>query len=399
MVANNMRINTPPADDRTTSVSFDSTSTRWSSPSRRQASRARVLRSTRQRRRTRNRSESDPFILPGPLSQLTKHMTHIPIKDMEAYVNRPLQERRSEVTKKNKVPRPMNSFMLYRSAYTDRTKEYFKQQNHQVVSSAAGNSWNQETPEIRQKYERLSLIEKQNHMSAHPGYKFTPSKDKKKRSGLDDDPTYHGYRSTPEGSPAPHHLSQLSTLSTPAIGSHGWDSGHPTPELVDHGLPTDGYFPSSWPTSHPAQAPNSSMLTSESAGYMHQPHPEEMQYISSTLAGLPGAAHHDLLQPQGQMAPPGGQVDPQLLDYPGAPMNPETGNHVYGNAYPPIWQESNSNMYAPYEQAMEPSPSPYSGAALQPGMQTLNGHEAWNQTPADPSGGEFENWINHPQGY
>lgn len=143
------------------------------------------------------------------------------------------------------------------------------------------------------------------------------------------------------------------------------------------------------------------MLTSDPSGYM-QPttHPEEVNYASSTtLAGLPGAAHHDLLQPQGQMPPAGGQVDPQLLDFPGAPLDSEAGNPVYGSAYPPLWQESAGNMYAPYEPSMEPSPNPYNGAALHPGMQTLNGQETWNATPVDPTGGEFESWINQPQGY
>ena len=190
--------------------------------------------------------------MPAPLSVLTKDMTHIPLKDMDRHVNRPIEERHQETTKKGKIPRPMNSFMLYRSAYADRTKELFRQQNHQVVSAAAGESWNKEEPEIREKYEMLASIEKKNHLKAHPGYKFTPAKDKKKHRILDDD-RYYGYRSTPERSPAPHTLNRASAYSTPEIGGNGWDSGHPTPpDMNDHGLPhTEGYL-ASWPTICPA---------------------------------------------------------------------------------------------------------------------------------------------------
>ena len=54
--------------------------------------------------------------LTAPLSVLTKDMD-VPVKDMDAWVNRPADVRRQEVDKRNGyVTRPMNSFMLYRSA-------------------------------------------------------------------------------------------------------------------------------------------------------------------------------------------------------------------------------------------------------------------------------------------
>ncbi|KAL4989071.1 hypothetical protein BDW68DRAFT_176191 [Aspergillus falconensis] len=399
---NGARVNTPPADDGVAPGSLGSAaSTGWPSPARRQsASRARVSRSPRQRRRAKNRSNTDlGFVLTEPLSVLTKDMTHVPLKDMESHVNRPIEERLADTAKNDgKIPRPMNSFMLYRSAYANRVKEYFRQQNHQVVSSASGASWNKETPEIRAKYERLAVIEKRNHLKAYPGYKFTPAKDKKKRSTLDDNHSFSG-EFTPEGSPAQRNISRLSTFSTPEFGS-GWNSGHPTPpDMGDHGLPTDGYFPPSWPTSHPTRPPAGMMFTSDPSHFM-QPasNPEEIHYASSTaLAGLPGAAHHDLLQPQGQT---GGQVDPALLDYPGSTMHSESGNQVYGHPHYQVWQESSNNVYAPFEASMEPSPNPYADApSMQPNM---DGHETWDSSQGstlEPAGGEFDNWLNHPTGY
>ncbi|KAL3434629.1 hypothetical protein BDV09DRAFT_88405 [Aspergillus tetrazonus] len=396
---NGARFSTPPADDGFASGSLDSAaSARWPSPARRQhASRARVLRSPRQRRRAKNRSSTDSgFVLTEPLSVLTKDMTHVPLKDMESHVNRPIEERLADTAKNDgKIPRPMNSFMLYRSAYANRVKEYFRQQNHQVVSSASGASWNKETPEIRAKYERLAVIEKRNHLKAYPGYKFTPAKDKKKRSTFDDSHSFSG-EFTPEGSPAQRNISRNSTFSTPELGS-GWNGGHPTPpDMGDHGLPTDGYFPSLWPTSHPARQPVGMMLTSDPSHFM-QPasNPEEMHYApSTTLAGLPGAAHHDLLQPQG------GQVDPALLNYPGTTLHPEGDSQVYGHSHYQMWQEGNNNVYAPFEASMEPSPDHYAGApSIQPGMA---GHETWDSSHGatlEPAGGDFDNWLNQPAGY
>ncbi|KAI5292962.1 hypothetical protein KEM55_007389, partial [Ascosphaera atra] len=115
--------------------------------------------------------------LPGPLSELTKHMDHIPLRNMEAHVNRSLETRLEEVEKKNgKIARPMNSFMLYRSAYAERTKEWCSKNNHQIVSSVSGQSWPLEPPEVRDKYEKLAVIDRENHKKAHPNYKFAPNK-------------------------------------------------------------------------------------------------------------------------------------------------------------------------------------------------------------------------------
>ncbi|RMZ69171.1 HMG box [Pyrenophora seminiperda CCB06] len=115
--------------------------------------------------------------LTAPLSILTKELHHIPVKNMEEWVNRPADVRRREVEKRNGyITRPMNSFMLYRSAFADRAKSWCLQNNHQVVSSVAGESWPLEPPEIRELYDEYSKIERLNHRNAHPTYKFSPSK-------------------------------------------------------------------------------------------------------------------------------------------------------------------------------------------------------------------------------
>lgn len=74
------------------------------------------------------------------------------------------------------ITRPMNSFMLYRSAYAERAKVWCAQGNHQIVSSVAGESWPLEPPAIRDLYNEYAKIERINHQTAHPTYKFSPSK-------------------------------------------------------------------------------------------------------------------------------------------------------------------------------------------------------------------------------
>lgn len=132
------------------------------------------------RKRKGNGEKTDKPKLPKltkPLSELTKDYKDLPIKNMERWVHRTAEDRRQEVEKRGGyVTRPMNSFMLYRSAFAERTKLWCLQNNHQVVSSVSGESWPLEPTAIREKYNELAKIERGNHQAAHPGYKFSPSK-------------------------------------------------------------------------------------------------------------------------------------------------------------------------------------------------------------------------------
>jgi hypothetical protein len=117
--------------------------------------------------------------LEKPLSELTKDWKHVPVADIEAYVNRSAEERRREVEEgkvPGKVKRPMNSFMLYRKAYQNRTKNWCLQNNHQVVSQVCGDSWPLEPDEVKDQFSEWARIERINHQSAHPSYKFSPTK-------------------------------------------------------------------------------------------------------------------------------------------------------------------------------------------------------------------------------
>lgn len=133
------------------------------------------------------KGKRDVPTLTAPLSELTKSYHHIPLKNMDEWVNRSVETRMKECGKKEGyIPRPMNSFMMYRSAYAERTKHWCLQNNHQVVSSVSGESWPLEPPEIRELYIEYAKQERENHAKAHPGYKFCPAKadaTRRKRKG------------------------------------------------------------------------------------------------------------------------------------------------------------------------------------------------------------------------
>ena len=120
--------------------------------------------------------------LPCPLSKLANGTPHIPVRDMCAWVDRPVETRHQEALQRHgKIPRPMNSFMLYRLAYSDRAKYWLAHDDHQAISILTGRSWKMEPPHIRKQYKTLAVMEKQKHAEAHPEYRFSPS-NKKKRS-------------------------------------------------------------------------------------------------------------------------------------------------------------------------------------------------------------------------
>lgn len=92
------------------------------------------------------------------LSELTRHMTDVPITDTEAWVHRPVEERMRETKQKKKIGRPLNSFMLYPLAYTNRIKMCSRRCSPQVSFSIAGKSWHKEPQNFRDKYQGLAQI-------------------------------------------------------------------------------------------------------------------------------------------------------------------------------------------------------------------------------------------------
>ncbi|KAJ6163104.1 hypothetical protein N7497_003083 [Penicillium chrysogenum] len=367
--------------------------------------RTRPKKTAKQRRRDNRRELSDSDIkLDGPISQLTESFHSTPIKDMDAWVSRSASERQDEVRKKNgKISRPMNSFMLYRSAYAERTKRLVGANNHQIVSKIAGQGWKLEPAEVRQKYEDLAKQERDNHAATHPDYKFSPNKaaatPSRRESGspaltpghIIDDGGFSDMESdlgstTYHGSAYAHSRSQ-------SFEEAYYDSSRDSSPFGPDSMMTTGYVHPSWQnTSHPNGLPVQDM------GY------------GSALAGLPGDSHHELLQPQlGHPSQdlPMHDMDPRLLSNGGesSGVGAMAGPSYAANPGPcPTWiDETQSGFYAASSApSMSPSTVSYAHPSMTPAylpsMPSIENRDpSWemprHENMADPTGAEFELWC------
>ncbi|KLJ08662.1 hypothetical protein EMPG_15901 [Blastomyces silverae] len=397
----------------------------------------RVRRTARMRKRNApKRSSSDEIHVPRPLSELTKGM-RIPVRNMELHVMRSAEQRLKEVEKrKGKISRPMNSFMLYRSAYAEATKEWCSQNNHQVVSRVAGLSWPKEPREVRDYYERLANIERDNHGKAHPNYKFAPNKStntpkKKKASNLKEeehsDVGDHDITMVVSYQNPVRHMSGASfqdgsfrsRTPTPIDRDSSYDSRQGTPfEQIGDVYLNGDMNRSSWQMSNPGR-PHPGMISPPEQQHYYQPSIHQsslgpniedvtfkkmgvpgMQYDGpGTLAGLPGNAHPDLLQQQPlpqsrtQVSLNGLQVDPQLFEFDGQPnLSSSAGANYEGQI--DMWQMSNAEQqYARSGLPSQEGERYISQSGFLPGLQpTMDGREVWNENQVD-AGGQFEDWI------
>lgn len=296
-----------------------------------------------------------------PLSILTKDMTSIPVRNMEEWVNRSVETRREEVGKRDGyVTRPMNSFMLYRSAYTERTKQWCFKNNHQVVSAVCGESWPLEPPEIRDLYNEYAKIERINHQNAHPNYKFSPSKTltpARKRKGEFSDEDEPSDLEDAEWNPG-HGRSRIRhsrrperTISYPShsmsvdffdrsfdpngvgLNKSSWEmtnEGRPMPMPMGQGDPYNQYYQTSVQMT---TGMDPSML--EDLRMRRVDTPASMQFSADhALLGLPGGNTTSLMQQMyshaGTSLSREAQVDPMLLGFAGGhhhDMAPSTVPH------------------------------------------------------------------------
>lgn len=296
--------------------------------------------------------------LTDPLSKLTKDYTNIPVRNMEEWVNRSAETRREEVAKRNGyITRPMNSFMLYRSAYAERTKIWCLQNNHQVVSSVSGESWPMEPPEVREHYNELAKIERINHQNAHPDYKFSPSKTtpaaRKRKGTYSDDDSEPSDLDDPdaEWNPSGRRRGNKAHRRQPTFDerSFGPNNGvnKSTWEATNEGRPapaalgiTDMHHQYYQTTVHPHGAnpgiEDIRMHRMEHPGMRQQATP--VYDMGQSLLGLPGGQQaHELLQlgfPHGMGTPSGEpQVDPMLLGFGGEQAFLQDGQQPFGTTY------------------------------------------------------------------
>jgi hypothetical protein len=239
----------------------------------------------------------------------------------------------------------MNSFMLYRSAYTERIKAWFAETNNQVVSKVSGQSWPMEPAHVRDQYEALALIERVNHRIAHPNYKFSPKKTRNPHT----DERREGEEFNRSNTPCP---SPISSKRIKTSGSNSSFTSHGSTPSDNHDHLSDIHDLSSWqsPESRYTVAPHVSPSTeagylighnelSPSGGQGHPPTTTGLinaHYNTTSLAGIPDGVHHERERsyPSG---PAIGHLDgPQ--PYPQFLNSGVSGADLYSFNQPGLWQ-------------------------------------------------------------
>ncbi|KAH0278100.1 hypothetical protein KCU91_g2709, partial [Aureobasidium melanogenum] len=154
------------------------------------------------------KTEKPAFELAAPMSALTA-ASDLPFRNMLAFASRSTAVRLGEAKKAGKILRPLNSFVCYRSAYTDRIKQWASADCSQAVSRIAGASWKLEPDDVRNFYLQCAELDKANHLKAFPSYKYDPKKkpasEKTSRSARSPSPD----ESDDEPTPKPNKLRKL----------------------------------------------------------------------------------------------------------------------------------------------------------------------------------------------
>jgi hypothetical protein len=372
--------------------------------------------------------------LTEPLSELTKGWDHVPIVDIEAYVNRSAEERRKEVAEgkiPGKVKRPMNSFMLYRKAYQNRTKDWCLQNNHQVVSQVCGDSWPLEPESVREQFNEWSRIERENHQNAHPGYKFSPSKGtpiksskRKVSEELDSEESDLDDFDWERGSSKRHKKHQRSSpkpVENRSYAAPRSPYGYPQSRQISEEPSFGAYNKSSYQASNPGRpipAPyNQSNLLHgqyyQQTVHHNMTHPGLVEdvVIKKTVApgmghlGLPGGHLYtmtDQYLSQEGIVTPEHRIDPSLIaqdngisldgyaeQYNMYPI----GNLGAGSQWQSLFGKVDRGQYQEEQSFTEASQS-YNGMQLhEQQLQMLKGsQEGWSVEPLDV-GQEFDKWI------
>lgn len=200
-----------------------------------------------------------------------------------------------------------------------------------------------EPPEVREEFNELAKIERMNHQSAHPTYKFSPSKGntltkRRKESISDDEDDDVSDVDDPDGDYGPpgqrrsraraarRHDREVGYTShtvdpfgsSPVQHSSQWDTSgqvKPLPVAMMQANPYHPYHQTAIQQGYGAPA-----VHFEDARLQSTQAASGQYNAGASLIGLPGGDHVDLLQLHSQGNTPAahdGQVDPMLLAYGG----------------------------------------------------------------------------------
>lgn len=168
----------------------------------------------------------------------------------------------SSVGREEKVPRPPNSFMLYRKEKQALLRSTDGSLTNTVISKRVGEMWANESEEVKDAFASLAQAAKEEHALRHPNYKFMPRRSKPKRT-MSQAPEKQSRRAAPiqrdVGKRAPSRDGLPAGVSVPNPPSHvplALASGNPPdlrlpsivyqpiypPQQPPHSQPPGGYF-------------------------------------------------------------------------------------------------------------------------------------------------------------
>jgi HMG (high mobility group) box len=205
------------------------------------------------------------------------------VEDIEAFVNRSLEERRREAAKAGKIKRELNPFLLYRKAYKTVAENLIKDECQDIshinprISKLCGHSWKTLEPaSIRAQYETWSKVEKDRLKEAFPNYRYQPNK---RQRGEDQE------------------LPAMADAYGPVVGyaAHGQVSRHLSPEVTGFGQtpPPPNHHEATW--LRECNSPGDAFSMAFSAhhmpsGYVEDPFPHERSPMWTLPREHPGMA-------------------------------------------------------------------------------------------------------------
>lgn len=254
------------------------------------------------------------YQLDVPFTLIDHDWGNIPLKQVDKRATWSKEERKKQATKKDgHISRPMNAFLLYRSAWADRCKSYFGLSNHQYVSQILGASWSMESAAVKDQWKALSTLESDNHKVHLPDYRYQPSKPAGKRD-LDSDHDDYGVDDDPDGEYMPSgrlarqaRKQPPSAIQHPPAGQYGQDVyGYPVQMNMGGWGQEHSHRPQ--PTQYAQMQPypgQGGQYLQAGAHHQWQVPMEEVRMMNSTpastyssghgLVGLPGGPSHDML--------------------------------------------------------------------------------------------------------
>jgi hypothetical protein len=118
------------------------------------------------------------------------------------------------------IPRPKNSFMLFREDYNAKIKACFPLAPNMTVSKTSiivSQEWEQQPPSVLQFFEILSMVANQRHKAMYPNYKFAPQRKSKESKFSKSSPTAFIFVDSKPLPTLPTSSVNLNPITTPPV--------------------------------------------------------------------------------------------------------------------------------------------------------------------------------------